>query len=231
MTTVSFVTCVSDHKKYAACVLESLKRNAPFETIPIDNNGNRFSAAQALNLGLERAKGNLVVFCHQDVVFPEGWVIRLLSRLEPLNSFGVAGPAGRCTDGGYAGHVIDNGKDWHYPPLPREVQTLDELCLVIRRDSGLKFDESFEQFHLYGADLCLQARLNDLPCYAVDCGLEHLSGGVKDEQWHAGKERFIRKWWPHRKVVGSKIHLTSGKIRLHSPLVRLVRRVLEGKGK
>jgi GT2 family glycosyltransferase len=231
LTTVSFVTCVSDPSTYADCVVESLEKSARCETVPIDNEGNRYSAAQALNLGLDRTQGEIVVFCHQDVVFPPNWADGLLRALKTLGQFGVAGPAGRCSDGTRAGHVIDHGKAWHYPPLPREAETLDELCLVIRRDSELRFDESFNHFHLYGADLCLQARLRDLPCYALDCCLEHLSGGNKDEHWHEEKERFIRKWWPQRRQVGRKIHLTSGTIRLHSPWVRLLRRLLEGKGR
>ena len=43
------------------------------------------------------------------------------------------------------------------PSCPPAVATLDELLLVVRRDAGLRFDPALG-FHLYGADLCLQAR-------------------------------------------------------------------------
>ena len=42
------------------------------------------------------------------------------------------------------------------PELPAQVATLDELLLIVKRDSGLRFDPELG-FHLYGADICLQA--------------------------------------------------------------------------
>ena len=45
-------------------------QTAKFEFIPIDNTGKKFaSAAQALNYGGEKAKGDYILFAHQDVNF------------------------------------------------------------------------------------------------------------------------------------------------------------------
>jgi hypothetical protein len=52
------------------------------------------------------------------------------------------------------------------PELPARVATLDELLLVIRRDSGLRFDHALG-FHLYGAEICLQARERGLAVVAI----------------------------------------------------------------
>jgi glycosyltransferase involved in cell wall biosynthesis len=229
----SFVTCVSDFEIYQEYVADSLEKalasDPSFERIPVDNRDGRYSAAQALNLGLKQAKGELVVFCHQDVGFPSGWLSKLRSALESLDrqkiSWGVVGPAGRCADESYAGNVIVNGKPWYFPPLPRPVMTLDELCLVIRRDSGLQFDETFDHFHLYGADLCLEASRRGMQNMVLDCCLVHLSGGDRDLLWRQQKEKFILKWWPMRKTFGNKIFMTSGTIRLHSPFVRWLRKL------
>lgn len=232
----AFITCVSDQDIYQRSVVASLeKMDAPkegYETVPVDNRENRYSAAQALNLGLEKSRAPLLVFCHQDVVFPLEWLSLLLDRIKEVQArfgaFGVLGPAGRCSDGSYAGHVFHPDAPWHHPPLPREVQTVDELCLVIQRESGLRFDEYLDDFHLYGADLCLQAAMKGLPCFAVDCPLTHLKESRRDERWLAQKEKFIRKWWTHRRIVGKKILLTSGSIRLHSPPIRLLRHLTKG---
>lgn len=74
---VSFITCVSDWQLYEQSVVASLDQmSSPgklFERIPIDNSDNRFSASRALNLGLKQSKGNLIVFCHQDIVFSRNW--------------------------------------------------------------------------------------------------------------------------------------------------------------
>ena len=38
------------------------------------------------------------------------------------------------------------------------VQTVDEHCMIIRKNSKLKFDErTFDGFHCYGPDICLNA--------------------------------------------------------------------------
>ncbi|MGI9212405.1 MAG: hypothetical protein ACR2HF_08005, partial [Methylococcaceae bacterium] len=42
--------------------------------------------------------------------------------------------------------------------FPVEVDTLDEIVLIFRHSSGLRFDPALPHFHLYGTDLCLSAR-------------------------------------------------------------------------
>ncbi len=56
------------------------------------------------------------------------------------------------------GWVVDRGRMLRDgPELPARVATLDELLLIVKRDSGLRFDPALG-FHLYGADICIQAR-------------------------------------------------------------------------
>jgi hypothetical protein len=230
---VSFVTCISDWQMYKHCVVTSLgQMHSPeliFERVPINNSDNQFSASQALNLGLEQSGGTLIVFCHQDVVFPPDWLSRLLAQIKDVEHqvafWGVIGLAGRCVDGSRSGHVVDPRGEFFHPPLPRQVQTLDELCIIIRKKSGLHFDEYFDHFHLYVTDLCLMAACKGMPCFTIDCCLEHLSGGKKCEGWRLQKEKLIKKWWPNRRIVGEKIYTTSGTIRLHSPLARVIRSI------
>ena len=50
--------------------------------------------------------------------------------------------------------------------LPARVATLDELLLIVRRDAGLRFDPDLG-FHLYGADICLQASEQGLAVVAL----------------------------------------------------------------
>jgi len=56
-----------------------------------------------------------------------------------------------------AGRVVDRLRLLHEPAtLPGVVETLDELLLVLPRATPLGFDPGLG-FHLYGADVCLQA--------------------------------------------------------------------------
>jgi hypothetical protein len=50
---------------------------------------------------------------------------------------------------------------------PEPVQTLDEIVLIIRKSSGLRFDDQLPHFHLYGADICLRAAKMGRKSYAI----------------------------------------------------------------
>src|SRR5262249_30129449 len=80
------------------------------------------------------------------------------------------------------------------PGLPAAVATLDELLLIVPRDSPLRFDPELG-FHLYGADLCLQARECGLAVVALGAPCRHISRGVGlPGAFFASAGVFARKW-------------------------------------
>jgi GT2 family glycosyltransferase len=175
------------------------QRDGTVELIPIDNTSNTLSAHEALNQGLKKATGEIVVFCHQDVKFPQGWIEKLLEQIVIVErthkNWGVLGTFGIAKDGSPAGHIIDCGVHFYCPPLPVEAQSLDEHCLIIRKGSGLEFDENLGGFHLYGADICLEAMTKGLTNFAIDTCLEHLSLGRKlDQSFYDAMNRLYIKW-------------------------------------
>jgi hypothetical protein len=88
------------------------------------------------------------------------------------------------------------------PELPAKVATLDELLLVVRRDSGLRFDPDLG-FHLYGADICRQARERGLAVVAVGALCHHNSRSlVLPESFYHSAAVFARKW-SHRLPVAT----------------------------
>ena len=85
------------------------------------------------------------------------------------------------------GWVVDRGRVLRDgPELPARVATLDELLLVVRRDSPLRFDPALG-FHLYGADICLQAAERGLASWRSGALCHHnsrsigVAGGVLPE--------------------------------------------------
>jgi len=56
---------------------------------------------------------------------------------------------------------------------PGEVQTLDEIVLVLRKSSGLRFDEGLPHFHFYGVDICLRAAARGMKSYAISAFCIH----------------------------------------------------------
>ena len=165
------------------------------------------SAAFAYNAGLAEATSEIVVLAHQDVYFPRGWkpdlerALRWLAAKDPhwgvLGVFGITGdpdnrPAGYCYSTGLK-RVL--GAPFEHPIA---AQTLDELVLIVRRSSGLRFDERLPGFHLYGTDLCLQTRAAGKNCYILPAFCIHNSNGVKylpAAYWRC--YFFLRRKWRH----------------------------------
>jgi len=216
----SIVSAVNNERTLATCLLKSpgarsatdffLQRGYP-------------SAAAAYNNALSRVISDLVVFVHQDVYLPEGWfesVKKAIAGLEVQDpAWGVLGVWGVTLSGARAGHVY-----WTGLPLRQggvfddhpvkgagklipegrnrpfegalEVTSLDEVVLILRKSSGLRFDESLPGYHLYATDLCLEARRRGRKCYAISAWCIHNTriGKVLPWQFWRGYLALRRKW-------------------------------------
>ena len=146
------------------------------------------SAGAAYNSGLAEGTSEIVVFAHQDVYFPKGWkedLDRSIRALEKKHSeWGVLGVFGISAgiDGKPTGHCYSTGlRRVVGEPFSKPVRarSLDELVLIVRRNSGLSFDDKLSGFHLYGTDICLSAHFAGLDCHIVPAFCIHNSNGVK----------------------------------------------------
>lgn len=145
---------------------------------------NAPSAAQVFNPVMDaRPAQEWVVWVHQDVVLPEGWdtlfaqaIAQAEQQLGRLSVVGTYGVAGAGTAAVHAGHVLDRGQVLRGPaPLPCLVDSLDELLVAVRSDSGLRMDPALG-WDFYATDLVLQAQAAGLQAAAVDAFCEHWSG-------------------------------------------------------
>ena len=221
MNSVTFVTCVASAAKYVECRKSIERLDAPATDValePIDNAGNRYTCASALNRGWDKAGTDWVVFCHEDVVFPEDWLGRLTVALGAValgeGQLGVFGPMGR-TGKRFYGHAFDqNGEPTYRGPLPTQVETLDEFCVIVPRRLPLRFDEQLGGYHLYAVDLCIQAVEATYACYAIDAPCRHNSETRhRPPDYHVIKRRLQRKWMFRRRRVGRTVGTTCGRIR------------------
>jgi Glycosyltransferase like family len=215
---LSFVVCVSDEETLKAnfmaspCVADA---DAPHQIILLHEVPD---AACGLSFGRERASHDWAVCVHQDVYLPKRWDQRLIHQLcEAERRFGTIGVAGVYGVGEVIaphdraqplaaeriGWAVDHGRDLRDgPELPAAVAMLNELLLVVRRDSGLEFDPA-TGFHLYGADICLQARERGLAVVALGALCHHNSRSVGlPEAFFRSAEVFARKW-SHRLPVAT----------------------------
>jgi len=160
------------------------------------------SAAAAYNEAIERSENDLIVFLHDDMYLPEEWVGELQASIERLAktdpNWGVLGCSGQTHDNQNRGYVYSHGLGIIGEPFeePRRVQTLDEILLIIRKSSGLRFDEAIPHFHMYGADLCMTAASRGMNSYAISAYCIHNTqyGPALSGEFYEAYRAFRRKW-------------------------------------
>ncbi|MCI4348459.1 MAG: glycosyltransferase, partial [Thermoplasmata archaeon] len=95
---LSFILCVSDPRIAEEYALPGLRALPPelAEIVVLENVGNcRFtSIAAAYNAGAAAARGDYLVFVHQDVRFSDPRTFEPLTEFVRSTPFGIAGPAG-----------------------------------------------------------------------------------------------------------------------------------------
>lgn len=164
------------------------------------------SAALALNAGLDGADAPIVILAHQDVYLPAGWLKRLAQQIDVIErqtpNWAVVGLYGREPSGDEVGLVWSSGLGRvlgraGFPPT--EVVTLDELVLVVRKASGLRFDEGVPGFHFYGTDIVMQGRVHGAPSFVVEAPAIHNGRPVKSLSgaYAIGYRYMQRKWRSH----------------------------------
>jgi hypothetical protein len=161
------------------------------------------SAASAYNHGLQRAKTDLVVFAHQDLYLPQGWLDSLRKALDQLSkvdsNWGVLGVWGvneSCRDGTGFLYCAANGRLGSVFEGFHEARSLDEVLLIIRKSSNLRFDERLPGYHMYGTDICLEARRRGMKSYVIPAFCIHNTNGYRMlplQFWRS--YLFIRKKW------------------------------------
>lgn len=143
------------------------------------------SAAIAYNRGLDATQADYVVFAHQDVYLPQGWdqtLARVIADLEATDpNWAVAGLIGRTPEGDVRGRVWSTGlvREVGEPAdAPVPAVCVDELLIILKRSSGLRFDPDLPSFHLYGTDIVLSARKAGQGAYIVHAPVVHHSQPV-----------------------------------------------------
>lgn len=183
---------------------EVLSKNLLTSKIPIDweviIQRDCTNVCKAYNDAAKRAKGDILIFVHQDVFLPDNFEADLLWSLTALKGkdWGVLGVAGKKEDQ-YLGHILDRGSRWGTAEgLPAEVQTLDELLIIVRRNS-FQFDEAIPTHHLFGADICLQALDAGKSVWAIDAFCHHNSTQTLElpEEFQLSVD-YVKKKWQHR---------------------------------
>jgi hypothetical protein len=187
LTNLTIISAVNNDEVLNSCLLGSPDLASSIEVLAMRGHS---SAASAYNAGIAQAQGEYLVFVHQDVFLAEGWVAKFQETLEYLARYdpnwGVLGMWGMSPSGGGVGYLYCTagirllGESFHGC---KEVRSLDEVLLIIRKSSGLRFDEAIGGFHMYGTDICLEAERRGMKSYAISAFGIHNSNGYGMLPW------------------------------------------------
>jgi SAM-dependent methyltransferase len=197
---ITFVACVNDEAQLEANLLRSpdVSGAHPHQILLFRGCAN---AAEGLNAGIEQADGELVVLVHQDVYLPKGWVRRMVAQWhragERDGSIGVAGVFGvadRRVAFDAIGHVVHRERLLTHGVLPADVDGLDELLMVVPRDTPLRVEPGLG-WHLYGTDLALQAHHDGRRVVVLDAPCHHDSLTGRVPVSYRDSERVLARKW------------------------------------
>jgi Glycosyltransferase like family len=197
---ITFIIPVGDDDIYHRCFQSSpvLATKGPHEVLC--QRGYK-SAAAAFNAAIEDSSNDLMVFCHQDIVFPRRWNDIFWSRLQELadvdERWGVVGCAGRTQANERAAHLYRHDREFVGDvSLPARVRTLDECIISFRRSSRLRFDENMIGFFFYAVDICMQAESRGLKNYVVDapCFHQGKDRSILPAAFYEAERYMIGKW-------------------------------------
>ena len=210
-----------------------------FEIISIDNSRGQYNIFQAYNEGMAKAKGDILCFMHDDILFrSNGWgkvVEESFSSDPKMGALGVAGghflpdcPCSWSTCKTTSFHVWQTNRDGSateygctdYTDGKRivEVACLDGLFMCIRQSlfDTIRFDDqTFSGFHCYDSDICMQvmaAGYSDNVTFDID--IEHHSNGACNQQYYDNLELWHKKWHSHLPVARG-IQLSDNEKKMH----------------
>src|SRR5205085_442241 len=115
-------------------------------------------------------------------------------------AWGVLGVCGVTADGKFCGRVWCTGGNREYRGLqqgPHKVVSIDEVIIVLKRSTGLTFDENLPGFHLYATDVIMEARKRGLMTFVFDGPVIHNSRANPqplDRHYWTAYRYMQRKW-------------------------------------
>ena len=182
--------------------------DVPYEWVCIDNSQNQYSIFQAYNLGVSRAKGEVLCFMHDDIFYRSNhWgsaVVKMLAvdadACATMTNKYVRRAPSYTGNVGY-GHLnyIDevHGIIREKHEVPTQVILFDGMWFCIRRKcfDKIRFDEQYSGFHFYDMDIAMQLYTNGYrTMFIPDILIWHRTGAQYNRVWLENSYRFYDKW-------------------------------------
>jgi len=200
---ISVVVAVNNEEQFKQNVLSSPGlREIGAQIVPCRGAKN---AADAFEAGKFQSASPWILYCHQDVYFPEGSGLVIEKKLPSFSKdtiLGFIGLAGALnSDVSLAGWVVDRVTNLMDYPESSSAVTIDELAVILHRDCKYKIDPRFG-WHRWATDLCLQAAFDGNYAKIIRVLLHHNS--KHDNNWppevYASAEALLDKY-PQLSVI------------------------------
>lgn len=154
-----------------------------FELIVVDTIKQHYnSAAEALNYGAQKAKGDVLVFIHHDIDILDERFIDKVEKFAEEYDFGIAGVCGVLNTNKYKviSSVLmglERVQAGTYDQDVQEVYSLDECLLIVKADTFKCFSNLGSTWHFYGVDYSIMCHNNGQNVLYVPLDIYHLSPG------------------------------------------------------
>jgi GT2 family glycosyltransferase len=206
---------------------ERLLAEVPHEIIGIYD---ARSLAEGYNRGLRRARGDIVVFSHDDVTFLDGqFAPKIAARMQTWDVLGFAGASRLICPVWFAAREHLNGAVCHWShrhasrffiaiygaqdwPVTSDIEVLDGLCIIARREvaTAIGFDsDTFDGWHLYDSDFSFAAHLAgykigiccDIPYIHASASIQNDKSAFLSDSYQKYLNRFSEKYEHRRKML------------------------------
>lgn len=189
---ISIICPSNSEETRKACLEASLKEQScrDFELLSLDSEklGLR-GAAAVLNYGAARAKGEILLFVHQDITLLDPRALERVKEFCDTHEFGIAGVAG-IRDGEfrvYSSVVQGPDREQAGEPLTeiQRADCVDECLFFVKKKDFAPFADLGGVWHFYAVDYCLRCRLRGAPIYLLPIPVYHLSPGwsINSSYW------------------------------------------------
>ena len=233
---ISCIIC-SRHADISAELKENIASTIgyEYELVVIDNSKNNYSIFSAYNEGVCRAKGDILCFMHEDILYhTKRWGKNVIDYFAQYPSAGLLGIAGthflshipsawwetECKSCYLIQGFMQNGEYKSsisdiriYKSEPTRLVAIDGVWMCIPKNAFalVRWDYlTYDGFHAYDVDMSLQIWNAGLEVHLIwNVLLEHKSLGCADDTFYDTYAKLWSKWkdvLPMRKGVELPIH-------------------------
>lgn len=209
---ISIICVYNNKEQLETCLLSSLKRqNVDYELVLVDGSNGKFSScAAALNYGVTKSHGEILVFSHQDIYLKtECALAKFVDFIEKTGNNTIVGAAGtieknKYNIGNYTTGIKINNEIIKKIDKPQRVSCIDECFFGMKRSTyeGHPFDEVLcDAWDLYAVDQCLYQRSRGGQVYLFPCQIHHMSNGKISLKYMNVMVKMVDKYFKNFKYI------------------------------